>query len=219
MDELSGAARRHAGAPRKNAHAGARRRPTVASHAPGEGRGPGEPKPGLGRAQAETERPPAGLLANSLWTGSLRSRAVAAARIPLATYPLRYGAPFTICRRPPREGGRPGCRQHQQRGVTVTAPGPTNTHRWGAAPQRFPVLISPLKTVFQNLGFEDRHSQFTVSQRSIPDASTGALPARGSLGRPAAADARRPTLRASAARCTFALLRLPSTPRDAPSTA
>ena len=76
--------------------------------------------------KAETERPPAGLLANSLWTGSLRSRAVAAARIPLATYPLRYRAPFTICRRPPREGGRPGCRQHQQRGVTVTAPEPTN---------------------------------------------------------------------------------------------
>ena len=33
--------------------------------------------------------------------------------------------------------------------------------------QRFPVLIPPLKEVSQKVDFEDRHSQFTVSERSI----------------------------------------------------
>ena len=39
--------------------------------------------------------------------------------------------------------------------------------RSGPGPDRFPVLMSPITHFSQILGFEDRHSQYTVSQRSI----------------------------------------------------
>jgi hypothetical protein len=111
--------------PREDTHAGTLKHPMVEPAAPRERRGPGEPKPGLGRAQAESERPPAGLLANSLWTGSLGSRTATTARIPPLYLPATFRGPLTICRRPPRGGGRPGCRQHQQRrGNGNGPPGP-----------------------------------------------------------------------------------------------
>ena len=55
-----------------------------------------------------------------------------AAQPPLPAYPQLPTAyvrgPFTIGRRPPREGGRPGCRQHQQRrGNGNGPPGPLIT--------------------------------------------------------------------------------------------
>ena len=44
--------------------------------------------------------------------------------------------------------------------------------RSGPGPDRFPVLMSPITHFSQILGFEDRHSQYTMSQRSIPAHAT-----------------------------------------------
>ena len=80
------------------------------------------PVMGLGRAQAESERPPAGLPANSLWTGSIGSHAATAARIPPTTYQLRSGSPSRSAADRPGRAAGPGVVSTSGGGLTVTAP-------------------------------------------------------------------------------------------------
>ena len=107
------AARRQADTLRKDAHAGTLRRPVVASAAPREGRGPGEPNRGLA-----VPRPNPSVHLPGCLPAACEPAHLGAAQPPLRAYPpppTHYvRGPFTICRRPPREGGRPGCRQHQR---------------------------------------------------------------------------------------------------------
>ena len=109
---------------RKDAHAGTLRRPVVASAAPREGRGPGEPNRGLA-----VPRPNPSVHLPGCLPAACGPAHLGAAQPPLRAYPpppTHYvRGPFTNCRRPPREGGRPGCRQHQQRrGNGNGPPGP-----------------------------------------------------------------------------------------------